>query len=115
MTDRALRDTVPSAPAASRNPTAEMREQLEGDLRESRVIITEIRRDVWVGYTVDDEGIATQYTHALFEEDAKRWLVEARQRARIGAWIPTVCIRCESIKSSPHVCETCLRGNYARE
>jgi hypothetical protein len=110
MNDRDQRDTVPAMPVPSRNPIAEMREQLEGNVRERSVAIMEDQPHIWVGLVIDDNGRATRYTVPLMEDEAQAWLLVARRRAWHGAWIPTVCPKCDSIRISPGICETCLRG-----
>jgi len=105
MTDR---DTVPAPPVPSTNPTADMRKGLEANVREKSVAIMRSGWGLWRGVTIEDH-VVTAYTIELDDDEAHQWLRAAKNAARAGAWIPTVCPRCAHPRDTPDLCSKCLR------
>jgi hypothetical protein len=111
------RDTIPAPPVLSNNPIAREREEaviamsnLKYDLRAASVAIVEIDKWRWRGLTIKN-GVANFYTMELSEEEARQWLKAAVPAARRGAWVPTVCPRCAKPRTSPSMCEACLKAS----
>lgn len=103
MTKRHDRPTVPSMPAVSSNPTAELRKQFD----RSKVAIMRQHGGPWLGLVIED-GVAKPYTVELWEVDARRWLAKAQAAAERGSWIPTVCPRCSHVRLTPDICDHCF-------